>query len=365
MAALEAQPVRVRLAALVLLVSACGGATPGGPVASPSPAATQSAPAAASPSSSPSGPSLELEVGALIMTGFKGQVTDAIAADFAQRGFGGLLIINLNANGSDPALVKSEIDRLRKADPNRLLVATDGEGDPICTDITSVPCLTHQPADIGRMSSALKASGFDVNLAPVSDVSTGPGSIMDSRSYGTDPAAVSTNVGAAVDAIHGAGLLATAKHFPGHGAAAGSSENAPAVVGESVATLKARDWPPFKVAIAHGVDFVMVGQLETQIDPGVPATISAPTIGALRSQLGYSGAVISDDMQMGGVTGVAPTPEGAVRFLLAGGDMVMVAHDLAVADAVDEAILAAVRSGRLPRSRVDEAYARLQALKVP
>lgn len=304
-------------------------------------------------------------MGGLIMTGFKGPLTDAIAADFSARGFGGLLIINLNANGSDPAAVKAEIERLRQADPNRLLVATDGEGDPICTDIASVPCLTHQPADVGRMSSALKASGFDLNLAPVSDVSTGPGSIMASRSYGTDPAVVATDVAAAVDAIHGAGLLAAAKHFPGHGAASGRSENAPAVVGESVAVLQARDWPPFKAAIAHHVDFVMIGQLESRLDPGVPATISTATIGALRTQLGYTGAVISDDMQMGGVTAVVPTPEAAVRFLLAGGDMVMVAHDISVSDQVYEAILNAVRSGRLQRARIDEAYARLQALRLP
>jgi beta-N-acetylhexosaminidase len=110
----------------------------------------------------------------------------------------------------------------------------------------------------------------------------------------------------------------------------------------------------------------MVGHLAlSALDPGVPSTISKADMDALRGRLGYRGAVISDDMEMGGVTGTVPTPEAAVRFLVNGGDMVMVAHDLAVADQVFDAIKAAVLSGRLPRSRLDEAVSRLAALPLP
>ena len=82
----------------------------------------------------------------------------------------------------------------------------------------------------------------------------------------------------------------------------------------------------------------------------------------LRSQLGFRGAILSDDMQMGAVTSSTPTPEAAVEYLVAGGDMVMVAHDLSVADATYDAIKRAVQSGRLPRSRLDQAVLTLQSL---
>jgi beta-N-acetylhexosaminidase len=82
----------------------------------------------------------------------------------------------------------------------------------------------------------------------------------------------------------------------------------------------------------------------------------------LRGQLGYAGAILSDDMEMGAITNSTPTAEAAVEFLIAGGDMVMVAHHLSVADQTFAAIKAAVLSGRLPRARLDDAVATLQAL---
>jgi beta-glucosidase-like glycosyl hydrolase len=86
------------------------------------------------------------------------------------------------------------------------------------------------------------------------------------------------------------------------------------------------------------------------------------TFDKLRSVVGFTGAILSDDMEMGAITSSTPAPEAAVEYLLAGGDMVMIAHDLEVADATYDAIRNAVLSGRLPRSRLDEAVATLQAL---
>jgi beta-N-acetylhexosaminidase len=98
------------------------------------------------------------------------------------------------------------------------------------------------------------------------------------------------------------------------------------------------------------------------LDPHRSADLSPATFQLLRSDLGFRGAVISDDMEMGAITASTPTPEAAVEFLLAGGDMVMIAHDLPVADATYEAIKQAVLSGRLPRQRLDDAAATLAAL---
>ena len=88
------------------------------------------------------------------------------------------------------------------------------------------------------------------------------------------------------------------------------------------------------------------------------------TIQKLRSDVGFKGAIISDDMEMGAITATTPAPEAAVEFLVNGGDMVMIAHHIDVADATYDAIKAAVISGRLPRSRLDDAVSALQALQV-
>jgi beta-N-acetylhexosaminidase len=99
------------------------------------------------------------------------------------------------------------------------------------------------------------------------------------------------------------------------------------------------------------------------LDANRSADLSPTTYALLRNDLGFKGAVISDDMEMGAITSSTPTAEAAVQFLAAGGDMVMVAHDLAVADATYDAITAAVESGRLPRQRLDDAVAALSELR--
>ena len=170
-------------------------------------------------------------------------------------------------------------------------------------------------------------------------------------------------MGAVVDGIHAAHMLSAAKHFPGHGDTSVSSETQLPRINESIATLEARDWPPFEAAAAHGVDFVMLGHLYyPAIDTTHSADLSPNTIPMLRSIVGFHGAIISDDMEMGAITNSTPVTLAAVQFLTNGGDMVMVAHHLSVADATFNAIKAAVLSGVIPRSRLDQAVAALQAL---
>jgi beta-N-acetylhexosaminidase len=183
------------------------------------------------------------------------------------------------------------------------------------------------------------------------------------RCYGTSTTAVAAAVGPVVDGIHSAHMLAAAKHFPGHGNTTVSSETQLPRINESIATLESRDFPPFEAAAAHGVDFVLLGHLfYPAIDASHSADLSPETIKLLRNLVGFKGAIISDDMEMGAITNSTPVTLAAVQFLQNGGDMVMIAHHLSVADATFDAIKAAVISGRLPRARLDEAVAALQAL---
>ena len=301
----------------------------------------------------------------MIMVGYRGSLSDTVLADWKQRQFGGLLIVNLNHNATTATAMKSAIATIRATDRHRLIAATDQEGGQVCLAISTVPC---EPMPVGkdatiRMATAIKALGFDLDLGPVADVCNGPSSIMWSRCYGTSPGPVATAVGNVVDGIHAAHMLSAAKHFPGHGDTSVSSETQLPRIDESLATLQSREWPPFKAAVAHGVDFVLLGHLYyPALDTVHSADLSPVTIHRLRSDVGFKGAIISDDMEMGAITATTPAPEAAVEFLINGGDMVMIAHHLSVADATYNAIKAAVASGRLPRARLDQAVAALQAL---
>jgi beta-N-acetylhexosaminidase len=354
-------------ALLAALLISCGGP---GPVSSATPTPSSAPP---SPSASPSptqqlgpgGLTLEEEIGAVIMVGFTGNLTDAVLADWKRRQFGGLLVVNNNHNASTATSMKSLIATIRATDRHRLIAATDQEGGQVCLAISTVPCAPMPVGKAGtiRMATAIKSLGFDLDLGPVSDVCSGPSSIMWGRCYGTSPGPVATAVAAVVDGIHAANMLSAAKHFPGHGDTSVSSETQLPRINESLATLQSREWPPFKAAVAHGVDFVLLGHLYYPVlDTVHSADLSPVTIQKLRSDVGFKGAIISDDMEMGAITATTPATEAAVEFLVNGGDMVMIAHHLSVANATFDAIKAAVASGRLPRSRLDQAVAALQAL---
>ncbi|HEY8814138.1 MAG TPA: glycoside hydrolase family 3 N-terminal domain-containing protein [Candidatus Dormibacteraeota bacterium] len=364
-------PKRLVPVLLMAVLVACGSP---GPIASATPTpSTQPSASASSPAPSPSptdqpgpgGLTLSEEIGAVIMVGFRGNLTNAVLADWKQRQFGGLLVVNLNHNATTAASMKSLIATIRATNRHRLIAATDQEGGQVCLAISTVPCdaMPAGKSATTQMAAAIKSLGFDLDLGPVSDVCSGPSSIMWGRCYGTSPAPVSSAVSAVVDGIHAAHMLSASKHFPGHGDTSVSSETQLPRIDESLATLKSRDWPPFKAAISQGTDFVLLGHLYyPAIDSVHSADLSPVTIRMLRSDLGFNGAIISDDMEMGAITNSTPAPEAAVELLVNGGDMVMIAHDLSVADATYNAIKAAVASGRLPRSRLDQAVAALQAL---
>jgi beta-N-acetylhexosaminidase len=308
---------------------------------------------------------LDEEIGAVMMVGFHGALTSSVLADWTRHQYGGLLIVNLNHNAQTAADTTALISGLRAVTRRSLIAATDQEGGGICIAPSSVPC---KPMPVGQsdttvMATALKSVGFDLDLGPVSDVCSGPSSIMWGRCYGTSPEPVASAAGAVVDGIHAARMLSAAKHFPGHGDTTVSSETSLPRIDASLSAIRSRELPSFSAAIAHSTDFVLLGHLfYPAIDPHRSAVLSPATVQMLRSELGFKAAILSDDMEIGAITSSTPAPEAAVEFLLAGGDMVMIAHDISVADATFDAIKAAVESGRLSRQRLDEALAALSAL---
>jgi beta-N-acetylhexosaminidase len=209
----------------------------------------------------------------------------------------------------------------------------------------------------------LGSVGLTADFAPDADVLADPGNtVIGSRSFGGVAADVSAQVGAAVSGLRSAGLATAIKHFPGHGDTDVDSHKALPVLSQPLAKLTSVDLAPFRAGIAAGTDMVMVGHLDVRsIDPGVPATFSAKVInGLLRDQLGFRGVVITDALNMAPVTERWSPGEAAVRAILAGDDMLLMPANLAGAQG---GLLAALRSGRLPRSLLVAAVARILTLK--
>lgn len=222
-----------------------------------------------------------------------------------------------------------------------------------------------QAAHVGStIGSYLRSIGFTVDFAPDADVLTNPdNTAIGARSFGSDPALVSRMVAAEVKAMGTAGALSCAKHFPGHGDTAADSHTGEAVSTRTLDELEACEYEPFRAAIAAGVPMVMVGHIKTPnaAADDLPASLSPYMIGkTLRGELGFGGIIISDSFSMGAVTQYYGAADAAVRFLQAGGDMVLMPESLHNAY---QGVLDAVSSGALDSARIDESCLRILKAK--
>ena len=216
----------------------------------------------------------------------------------------------------------------------------------------------------GRISGQeARAIGVQWNFFPVADVNSNPDNpIINTRSFGEDPKQVADFVSAYIRGAHSAGFLTTAKHFPGHGDTATDSHLGVAQVTGERARLDSVELPPFAAAIQAGVDSVMVAHVTVPAldsNPNAVATISPAIVtGLLRQQLGFPGIIITDALDMAGLTRLyaADLSREAVDAFKAGNDMLLIPPDL---DAADRAMVAAVRSGEIPAARLDQSVLKI------
>lgn len=212
-----------------------------------------------------------------------------------------------------------------------------------------------------------RAIGVHWNFFPVADVNSNPDNpIINTRSFGEDPARVGEMVAAYIRGAHSAGFLTTAKHFPGHGDTATDSHLGLAQVTGDRARLDSVELPPFRKAIEAGVDAVMVAHVTVPAldpKPNAVATVSPVIVtDLLKKQLGFKGLVITDALDMAGLTRLYANDIGreAVDAFKAGNDMLLIPPDL---DAAYRAVLAAVKSGEIPQARLDESVLKILRLK--
>ena len=206
--------------------------------------------------------------------------------------------------------------------------------------------------------------GFNVDFAPVADVLTNPrNEVIGPRAFSSDPDVVAQMVSAEVAAMLETGTMPCIKHFPGHGDTAGDSHTGAVVSKRTADEIRACEYKPFQAGIEAGCPFVMVGHIETPglAADGLPASLSKTMItDELRGRLGFEGVVISDSFVMGAITQRYVPSDVAVRFIQAGGDMILMPENLQEAY---RGVLAAVDGGAIEESRIDESVERVLEVK--
>ncbi|PYX30062.1 MAG: hypothetical protein DMG77_10715 [Acidobacteria bacterium] len=226
---------------------------------------------------------------------------------------------------------------------------------------------TADTENFGRISAEeARAIGIHWNFFPDADVNSNPANpIINTRSFGEDPKQVGDLVTAYIKGAHEGGMLVTAKHFPGHGDTATDSHLAVASVSGDRAHLDSVELPPFRQAIAAGVDSVMVAHVTVPAldsDPNHVATISPAIVSdLLENQLGFKGLIVTDALDMAGLTHLFASNIGraAVEAFKAGNDLLLIPADL---PASYNALVQAVKSGEISRQRLDRSV--LKILKV-
>ncbi|MCM2535436.1 hypothetical protein NDK43_27740 [Neobacillus pocheonensis] len=229
-------------------------------------------------------------------------------------------------------------------------LVTDGTDFPrqMAIGATRVPGAAEQVAKINAIES--KAVGFNWNFSPLADVNTNPSNpVIGVRSFGEKTDLVSQMTVAQIKGYQHNGLLATAKHFPGHGDTSFDSHLGLAAVTYDRKTLDEIHLPPFKAAIAAGVDSIMTAHvIINAIDPKLPATLSKKVLtGLLRKQMGFNGIIVTDSMSMNAIDKHWGAGQAAIMAINAGADIVMASGSYKHQLETYNALYHALKSGEL------------------
>lgn len=321
-------------------------------------------------------------VGQLIVASYEGTDAAGAAALVREHHLAGVITLGANV----PEIPEDRVPLLTElTDAVQGAVQEDGrdwpaflgidqEGGPITR--VAAP-LDHWPAamalgasrdpdlasQVARASGQqLRALGYTVVFAPSADTTSGPDDpTIGARSPGSDPELVAQTALAEVAGFATAGILPVVKHFPGHGTIATDSHLGLAEQTADLSTLRERDLVPFTEAIRAGAPAIMPGHIVVDaIDPEAPATLSHEVLtGLLREELGFTGLVVTDALNMGAITQAAGSEHPAVSALSAGADVLLMPPD--PAGTVEE-VLTALAGGTLQRADLEESAARTVAM---
>ena len=319
---------------------------------------------------------LEEKIGQMIMIGVNGTaLNDEIISSLNKFHFGGVIFFDRNLE--NVAQAKKFANDIESAANQKvpMFFALDEEGGRVARGKNFLEVAPSQES-IGlegdpeaakrwaiHNATILKSIGVNLNFAPVADVGS-----KDTRSFGDDPQLVAKFVDAAAQGYESENFLYTLKHFPGIGKSKidPHQEISSVEVGKEI--LAAEDIFPFKKIIdAHDNSkfMIMVGHLKYDaLDPTTSASLSQEIITKLlRDELGYSGVVITDDLEMGAIKNNVDISTLGVKMILAGGDIALICHDQESRQIIYNSILEAVKRGEISEARIDESVRRILKMK--
>jgi beta-N-acetylhexosaminidase len=313
---------------------------------------------------------LRQQVGQLLISSFDGTVMpDYISRRLRAGETAGAILFG--RNGGPGSQWRRLTRSLQRAAGGVALVMVDQEGGSIRTVSGAGPAAAQpfqgSPAAVRRAARGagrrLRSLGVNVNLAPVADVAI-PGSVMGARAFAGNANAVAARTRASVRGLREGGVAATAKHFPGLGASAVNTDDGPATVTSSRATMRGRELAPFRAAVVEGVPLVMLSHaLYPALDRRRIASQS-PVIatGLLRGELGFDGVIVTDSLEAGAVLERSGVATAAERSLHAGADLILLTGSASWNEVFPHLVRRARQAPRL-RRRVRESAARVLALK--
>ncbi|WNR45923.1 beta-N-acetylhexosaminidase [Paenibacillus roseipurpureus] len=327
--------------------------------------------------------SLRQKVGQLFACGFDSKTPNAAITQLIENyGIGGVIYFRRNVEDAHQlAQLSADLQAISKrSDGQPLFITVDQEGGMVsriekgATLLPGNMALGAAFAPSGVYASAkvmgkeLRQMGVNMNLAPCLDINNNRlNPVIGVRSYGETAALVSDMGTHAVKGLQDMGVIATVKHFPGHGDTTADSHHDLPVVPHSMERLMELELAPFVKAIEGGVDAIMTAHVvfEALESSGVPSTLSYRILTELlREQLGFKGLIVTDCLEMKAISEGVGVAEGAIRAVEAGADILLVSHELERQIAAIEAVIAAVESGRIPESRIDASVMRIITNKI-
>lgn len=209
----------------------------------------------------------------------------------------------------------------------------------------------------------LTALGFNLDFAPVADISNVDGSVMESRAYGSDAATTIPFVTSMIQGLQESNVAATAKHFPGIGSTTSDTHDGLAVTERTIEEFRAEEFTVFQAAIDAGVEMVMMGHISAPSLTGdnTPCSLSEAVVTTiLREELGYEGIIITDSMSMSAISGYYSADDAAIRALKAGCDMILMPENFETAY---NGVLQAVKEGIISEERINDSLRRIYRTK--
>lgn len=303
---------------------------------------------------------------------------DATREALEAKPVGGLIYFSKNLVNREQTQAMLETTQSYAKKP--LLLAVDEEGGTVARagsnpdmGVTSFGNMadygdagdTQAVREVGEtIGQELLELGFNLDFAPVADVLTNPSNVIGRRAFSSDPKTAADMVKAMVEGMEAAGCPSTLKHFPGHGDTTGDTHDGPTATRRSLDDMRSCEFLPFQAGIDAGAPLVMVGNFAAPLLTGNddPVCFSrVVTTDLLRGELGFTGVIVTDALNMAAVSGSRfNSAEAAVKALDAGADLLLMPENL---DEAVQGVLKAIEDGTLTESRIDDSVARVLTLK--